>query len=461
VDRLTIISHDRFQEIIDHANDPNSIIRTGIVIGRDIPDTKSKVVVIESNIAQQLGIQSVGVGTESGSKPPQPTLFAKPEEQKAAQVTYQVLKQFERLPSSADLRKPEVQAKIIEQVKATLAAQGGAQAEFEQFKEKVDLAEVVKKTVNLHIDLSIDIPRIVVVPTGEVTSGFKDFDLDVAGIRLQPVKQRVLIQQLGDGERFTLESGGSVAVEEKLEDYIVRGLIDFPDINYDEHADLLYKLAGQAVTHLKGYLKEEEDVLNVLLVHQKLLVQNIYAQMEAHYEEKATAYEVHVSKGFTTMRSVNGTATDEDVRDYRTPVDQKKDIRKMLFSGFKRCLYQVQKFDSDTERRFASILERDGSVQKWCRPPRDALKIDYSKTDSYEPDFVVEAETCKYVCETKAADEMQSDEVQGKARAAAIWCDNATKHGGGKPWKYLLVPHDAVDDSRTLAGLAATYEVRP
>jgi type III restriction enzyme len=461
VDRLTIISHDKFQEIIDHANDPNSIIRAGVVIGRDIPDTKSKIVVIESNIAQQLGIQSVGVGAGT-TKQTQPTLFAKPEEQKAAQVTYQVLKQFERLPSSTDLRKPEVQEKIVEQVKAAIAAQGGTQQEFEQFKEKVDLAAVVKKTVDLHIDLSIDIPRIIVVPTGEVTSGFKDFDLDVTGIRLQPVKQRVLIQNLGDGQQYTLESGASVAVEEKLEDYIVRGLIDYPDINYDEHAELLYKLAGQAVAHLKSYLKDEDDVLNVLLVHQKLLVQNIYAQMEAHYVEKATAYEVHVTKGFTTMRPVNGTTlANEEVRNFRQPVDEKKNIRGMIFGGFARCLYPVLKFDSDTERRFTCILEKDKTVQKWCKPPRDALKIDYSKTESYEPDFVVETETCKYICETKADEERAGANVQAKAKAAALWCQHATSSGGGKPWKYLLIPHSAVDESKTLAGLAAMYEVLP
>jgi type III restriction enzyme len=131
----------------------------------------------------------------------------------------------------------------------------------------------------------------------------------------------------------------------------------------------------------------------------------------------------------------------------------------MLFGGFKKCLYQVQKFDSDTERRFACILERDSL--KWCKPPRDALKIDYAKAESYEPDFVAETGTTKYVCETKAVDEMESEEVKAKARAAAIWCENATKHGGGKPWKYLLVPHDKVDDSKTLAGLVAMYEVNP
>jgi type III restriction enzyme len=463
VDRLTIISHDKFQEIIDHANDPDSIIRTGVVIGRDIPETRSKAVVMEPGISEKLGMPSVGTEGKTGVKTQQPALFEKPEEQKAAQLTYKALRNFERLKSSADLRKPEVQQQIVAQVQAAIAAEGGAQPEFEQFKEKVDLAAVVKKTVDLHIDLSIDIPRIVVVPTGEVTSGFADFNLDTSTIKsLKPVKQKVLIQNLGDGQRFTLDSGAAVDAEEKFEDYIVRGLIDYPDINYDKHAELLYKLAGQAVASLRSNLPNDDDVLNVLVVHQQLLVKNVYAQMEQHYVEKATGYEVHVSKGFTTMRPVNGTAgSDEAVRDYRTPVEKKNDIRKMLFGGFKRCLYSVQKFDSDTERRFSVILDNDNAVQKWCRPAKDALKIDYAKTDTYEPDFVVEAKTCKYVCETKAADEMQSDEVKAKARAAALWCAHATQHGGGKPWKYLLVPHDAVNDSKTLDGLAAAYEVLP
>ena len=44
VDRLTIVSHDKFKEIVDHANDPNSIIRAGVVIGRDIPEAGRKAV---------------------------------------------------------------------------------------------------------------------------------------------------------------------------------------------------------------------------------------------------------------------------------------------------------------------------------------------------------------------------------------------------------------------------------
>ena len=42
VDRLTIVSHDKFQEIVDDANRGDSIIRTGVVIGRDIPRSTRK-----------------------------------------------------------------------------------------------------------------------------------------------------------------------------------------------------------------------------------------------------------------------------------------------------------------------------------------------------------------------------------------------------------------------------------
>ena len=47
VDRLTIVAHDKFQKIIDQANSPDSIIRTGVVIGRDISVERKEVVVVQ------------------------------------------------------------------------------------------------------------------------------------------------------------------------------------------------------------------------------------------------------------------------------------------------------------------------------------------------------------------------------------------------------------------------------
>jgi type III restriction enzyme len=57
---------------------------------------------------------------------------------------------------------------------------------------------------------------------------------------------------------------------------------------------------------------------------------------------------------------------------------------------------------------------------------------------------------------------MDDVEVRDKARAAAIWCQRASEHERqheGKPWKYVLIPHDAVTAGRTFAGLANAHEV--
>jgi type III restriction enzyme len=283
-------------------------------------------------------------------------------------------------------------------------------------------------------------------------------------VNYQPVDNEILIQELHRREQHRLMSGTGVVPEEKPEDYLVRGLIDFNDISYDDQAELLYKLAGQTVAHLRSYLKDGEEVLNVLQYHQQGLVNLIHAQMQEHYEEKATAYEAQVSKGFTTLRPNNYSAPDNEAeRDFRAPVIEKQDIRKMLFSGFKRCLYRVQKFDSDSERRFAVILEHDGDVLKWFRPSKGDIPIYHSGDTLYEPDFVVEAKMVKFVCETKRADELEDVEVMAKAKAAAEWCGHATKHegeNGGKPWTYLLIPHDVITDNKTLKGLAASYTYR-
>jgi type III restriction enzyme len=363
-----------------------------------------------------------------------------------------------RLPRSADLAKPEIQMQIVERVKEIITP---AQPELGGFAEQVNVAEVVAKTITLRNELSIDIPRITVQPVGDVTRGYRDFNLDLSGVRLQPVDNEILIQELHRREQHRLMSGTGIVPEEKLEDYLVRGLIDFNDICYDDHAALLYKLAGQAVAHLRSYLKNDDEVLNVLQYHQQALVKLIHLRMQEHYKEKATAYEAHVSKGFTTLRPNNYSApAGETERDFRVPVTDKQDIRKMLFAGFGKCLYRIQKFDSDSERRYAVVLEHDKEVLKWFKPAKGDFQIHYTSEASYEPDFVVETRTAKFLCEPKAATEMTSEDVLAKAQAATKWCAHATAHEkqhGGKPWLYLLIPHDVITDNKTLQGLAATY----
>ena len=126
----------------------------------------------------------------------------------------------------------------------------------------IDLTKVVAKTTEIVVQQTIDIPRIAVVPKGEVTTGFRPFLLDVSQLRLQPGEREIVGQMLRTNEQFALAAEIGLK-EQRPEDYIVHALVDFDDIDYFTHADLLYDLAGQMVRHLQSYLSESEAV-NVL-----------------------------------------------------------------------------------------------------------------------------------------------------------------------------------------------------
>ena len=137
-------------------------------------------------------------------------------------------------------------------------------------------------------------------------------------------------------------------------------------------------------------------------------------------------------------------------------------IKKYIFGGFAKCLYEIQKFDVDTERRFAVILEDDADVLKWFKPARGQFEIFYNKDQTYEPDFVVETKIGLFLCEPKRADQITNPEVLAKKTAACEWCKHATAHAlqhGGKNWRYLLIPHDAITTNMTLEGLVARFAV--
>jgi len=295
IDRLTIVAHDRFQEIIDEANNPNSIIRKGIVIGRDIPPEPKQLLLIPSNLAgmveEPVAIVDNHIATTI-TAPQQATPFSTPIEREVARTALKVIEQqFHHLPSSTQLKTPEVQTQLVEKVTAAMPPVQGV---LQGVLETASIPTVVSQVADLFISKTIDIPRIIIVPKGEITSGFRDFDIEInPNIRPQPVPQDILIQHLRTHERERMQ-GDTITREKRLEDYIVRRLIDYDDIYYEDHADLLYKLATQVVAHIRSYLSDEDDMHNVLQYYDQDLARLIYAQMQNHYWEAATTYEAEV-----------------------------------------------------------------------------------------------------------------------------------------------------------------------
>lgn len=64
---------------------------------------------------------------------------------------------------------------------------------------------------------------------------------------------------------------------------------------------------------------------------------------------------------------------------------------------------------------------------------------------------MAETDAVIFMVETKARDDLTTLEVRAKAAATARWCKHASDHSasvGTKPWRYLLVPHDAVVEAK-------------
>ena len=145
--------------------------------------------------------------------------------------------------------------------------------------------------------------------------------------------------------------------------------------------------------------------------------------------------------------------------DYRNVVSPTY-LKNFIFTGYLKSYYTEYKFDSKTEHDFSFVLENDKKVLRWLRPASKQFNIYWSNgSRQYEPDFIAETAETIYMIETKAANEVANEEVQMKKQAAEEYCRHASEYtaeNGGKPWKYVLLPHDIVNRTASFDFLVAT-----
>ena len=462
VDGLNIIAHDKFQQIVDEANNPENPLRLRQVILDAPSDTdKTASVSVTSTLEALIGNTHTGISYPLPEQ--KPAVFSGIAEQTVAQIVMAELNKFQYKPDTVSTSKAllnmDVQRAVIEAVNVQLAS---GQQSLLDLENPVDVAEIVAKTTALLVEHTIDIPRVLVVPKGEVSYGYKPFTLNLEGINLQPSERDIIIQSLQTNEQTVMVSQLDLT-ETRPENYIVHALIDYDEISYDDHADLLYELAGQVVQHLEARQLSTDEINNVLGNYRQLIAKTIYTQMADHFWEQADSYEVEVRSGFTPLKTCAYTITAEQaVCSYRDTITDKAKIKQVLFGGFSQCLYPVQKFDSDTERRFAIILERD--AQRWFKPAKGQFNIYYRdgvEHPEYIPDFVAETVEGVLMIETKSQADMTDAKVLAKAEAAKTWCQNASDYllkNGGKAWQYLLIPHDEVKENFKLVDYVQKFK---
>ena len=463
IDTLTVIAHDRFDDVIKRAKEEGSILMKAVEIdGAGNIWRDGTVELVSPSLVETHVTGNSSAHGQLGEKPQTAYLFDTPEKQNCATVTLQVIRQMERELNNIDeLRTPDVKTRIATRVEELMRP---VQGTLEGVIAKPDIAQIVDAVTTSVAENTIEIPEIVVLPTSDVTFSFRDFDLaDLDTIAPQPLSDEIIVQQMRTGQRLTIARNMAVVREERLEDYLVIHLIDFEQIDYDANSNLLYKLAGQLVARLRSYLPDAAAIENVLIHQGRSLAQFIFRQMMRHYEETPTRYRARISRGFQVLEPLTFKVSDPSaVRDFKALVTPASDTRRHVFGGFKKCAYPQQSFQSDEERRFAVLIDsmHEPDVVRWVKPGRKQFQIEYRRTERYEPDFVVETKTEKLIVEIKARKDLEDDTVKAKAKAARTWVGHANAHAksyGGKPWRYLLVPHDVLAENVSLSGLAAKY----
>lgn len=248
VDTLTVIAHDRFDEVIKRAREPGSIVKLKeITIGEggDVAPDARKVMSMPTRAeaaftgwTPQLanGVTIVGEPSSAPYVPPTTEQVA------YANATLTLIRdKFERTLTGglADLKRADVQADIARDVRAATAA---AQGSFEAVLGRDEVDQLVAEIAASIADNTIEIPEIIVLPSREVNFWFDDFDLTgLDTIRFRPSSDTILIRNLRDDSQRELARSAAGPREKRHEDYIIRHLIDFPEVDYDSHADRLYK----------------------------------------------------------------------------------------------------------------------------------------------------------------------------------------------------------------------------
>ncbi len=445
VDKLTVIAHENFNAIITEAQNPNSVLNKMSFVEITDEDFQNRTEVVTSKPVLELKLEqeqtSVNTIQDQPSKQKaQNTLDAK-------KAIIEAIPTFNSLPEVKkvdDLQKKEVKEKVMEAIEYRLS-----QGQQSIFKEQIlEEAKAIYATlVTEYKNNIIEIPRMDLVQ-GEARAEFTHFDLDTSGFNYQALEQEIIRVGLKDKKVETIgaKSSGSYGNPIKL---IITKILDFSEVDYDDNADLLYHLATQAYEAIKQNMSKPEEVSQAIFQFKQVIADRIFAQMQRHFKLHLPDYIEPRVLSFVAIEQWNfSKLINSGYRDYRDIITPTSSVPKYVFRGFEKACHFEYKFDSRTEQDMAYVLENDRNVVKWLRPASNQFRIYWNNNSKkYEPDFVVETNDNIFMVEAKAANEMNDTDVLAKKMAAEKYCEYASKYtakNGGKQWRYLLIPHDAV-----------------
>lgn len=461
VDMLSIMMHDKFQEVVDAAKDENSLLYSIGKIQLNKSDLNSKKEIIESKTKDVVELEEEEKKIEQ-IKDNEIRQTAR--KQHIAKVTINtvirnVIKN-KTVQTPNELNDKKVKEEAIKQVKEKIRTDYSDLTEKEQKAIAEEAENAYEKVIENIIKNNILIPNIIIT-ISENKGIIKDFVLNTSSFSENILQQEfeLIRETIYDHKKDKIKIKAQVL--DLPEFSILELLKKKPEIDYDNNSDVLYKLCGEAVNAVKGSLIKPETLSDTILMYRELIANKIYEQVKENITIEITSKSKPEAEPYSLILPWNySKEKGEEVLDFRQTVSAKL-LSSKVFNGFSKSCHDKYKFDSIPEKRFSEIIENSTEVEKWLRPAYKQFNIWYNNnSDRYVPDFVAETSDLIYLIEIKAENELEDNIVLLKSEAAINYCKVASEINSKrkeKVWKYVIIPHDKTDTNMSFMRLVTEY----
>ena len=305
-------------------------------------------------------------------------------------------------------------------------------------KQKMMSEEEFSKSLSEYSSKAISVPKILVQTTSEVH--FKHFDVKRTITDFEIAKAQIERYDAINQQLLSVIDAQILEVNDAMNTLACMLLDTISELSCDD-ADFVIDVVEQYLSQIDG---SEEEKRQIVRRYASMIVNDIRKQIYDHVDRKTE--DIHlIQKDLIIFKKFIKSVKQDGQVHFDKPFTDKSNIKKYLFTGYKKAYYPSNAFDSDSERLFSIILEEDPDVIRWIKPPLNQLGLFWKAGQQYNPDFLVETTTGKFMVEVKALKDVTSDEVVAKAKEGLKWCEFAsTADPDHKTWHYRLVSDDNI-----------------
>lgn len=451
IDTLDIVAHDHYRELIDEVKN-SDVFRHRNLDEKDVEETQSvqitgvfddyEVTILDSLFkdADIASLRAENTKTQEDFIAQYVDAFVAPkntikrQEETSTQLSFFDIMENNTVITEEDTQIMQNTPIITEEKKAEVKREVAV-----KIKEFMNIAIAVPK-IAIHISSSFTAKPFVVKRT------ISDFDIAASKIeRFDTINKQML-------DSFDAEI---LEVDDALNTLACMLIDTISELSYDD-AELVIDIVSQ---YLDTIDESEEEKRKIVRRYAVVIVEDLRKQIYANAEIN-NRYVCTLDANTIVFKSFIKNAKKDGKVQFNRPFNDKKNIKKYLFTGYKKSYYPENAFDSDTERLFSIILEEDNEVIRWIKPPLNQLGIFWQAGQQYTPDFLVETKAGKYMVEVKASSEVENKDVLAKAKEGINWCHHAsTIDPDKKRWEYRLITDNNIAVGNTFNYTIGTAKI--